>query len=60
MKKEGSAISILGRVVVAVLFAWTYGAACTAFQVPRWAAVAIAAAVGGAIAAARMRKRRRS
>ena len=53
-------MSILGRVVVAVLFAWTYGAACTAFQVPRWAGVAIAAAVGGAIAAARMRTRRRS
>jgi hypothetical protein len=52
-------MSIL-RAVVAELFAWTCGAACTAFQVPRWAAVVVAAAVGGAIAAARMRKRRRS
>ncbi len=45
------------RVVIAVLLALTFGPACTAFGVPSWAIVTIAALAVAAVAAARRRRR---
>jgi hypothetical protein len=39
-----------------VLFAWTYGAACTALNVPPWATVILPAFLGGGIYLSRARR----
>ena len=40
-----------------VLFAWTYGAVCTALHVPPWATVILPAVLGTGIYVSRARRR---